>query len=107
MYKKEYLAEFKRFVDLVQEGDTVVDIGANVGFLSIPAAQKSKTGTLIAVEAHPRTFGLLKENIEKNKLSNIKYFNLAVGDKAGVIFGKGRDLAQFFTQLQSGFHNFV
>ena len=78
MYKKAYLEEFKRFVDLVKEGDTVVDIGANVGFLAIPAAQKCNTGNMIAVEAHPRTFSLLKENIEKNKLSNIKYFNLAV-----------------------------
>lgn len=85
IYKTLYLEECKRFIDLVQEGNTVVDIGANVGFLAIPAAQKVKTGNLVAVEAHPRTFGLLKENIQKNQLSNIKYFNLAVGEKAGEI----------------------
>ena len=85
MYGKEYLEESNRFISLIGQNDVIVDIGANIGFMSISAAKKCKKGHVIAVEPHPDTYNLLIENIEKNKLSNIKSFNLAIGEKNGEI----------------------
>ena len=85
MYNKEYLFESKRLNGFIKDGDTIVDIGANVGFMAIPAAVKYRQSLVIAVEPHPQTFLLLEENIKKNALTNIKYFNLAIGEKSGEI----------------------
>lgn len=51
---------------LVREGDTVVDVGANVGFItSLLAKAVGKTGHVLAFEPHPELYSRLRANIDR------------------------------------------
>ena len=55
--------------ELVDEGDTVLDIGANQGLHTIALAHRvGRTGHVWAFEPHPRTVEVLRENITLNGL---------------------------------------
>lgn len=61
---------------------TFVDIGANIGFYSLLAAQKvSSSGKVFAFEPSFREYKRLIGNIESNKIKNICSLNCALGDK--------------------------
>ncbi len=75
--------EIKRFS---KAGDIVVDIGANIGTVCLPIAKHvGEHGKVYAIEAHPTTFSYLQENIKLNKLKNITSFNIAIGEKNGLV----------------------
>jgi FkbM family methyltransferase len=62
-----------------KEGDTVVDVGAHMGRYTIPSSKSVGTsGKVIAVEAHPYNFKMLKHNLSLNKLRNVSVLNQAV-----------------------------
>jgi FkbM family methyltransferase len=64
-------------------GDTFVDVGANIGLMSIFSSIKiGKTGQVIAFEPNPATNKILKENIELNGIDNIKVESIALSDKS-------------------------
>lgn len=66
------------FIDTVQPGDVVVDVGANIGYFSILASQLAgPAGKVISIEAAPETFGVLRENIERNACRNVQPLNVA------------------------------
>jgi FkbM family methyltransferase len=49
---------------LISPGDTVVDAGANIGYMSVLAARVAgPAGTVISFEPHPDLFGILEQNI--------------------------------------------
>lgn len=64
----------------------VVDVGANIGAVSIPLAKKYQDICFYLFEPHPQLFFSLHENCSINKLSNIKLVNAAVSDKVGLNF---------------------
>lgn len=64
-------------------GDTVIDIGANVGAVSIMLAKKYPFLDIYAYEAHPINYKNLLKNIKTNNVTNIKAFNNAVYSKDG------------------------
>lgn len=67
--------------ELLKPGDCFVDVGANIGLMSVFASQcVGQTGKVIAFEAHPQTYDLLKYNIELNKAANIEPYAFALGD---------------------------
>ncbi|MEP6676906.1 MAG: FkbM family methyltransferase [Ferruginibacter sp.] len=64
--------------NLIHEGDTVLDIGANVGYYSMLFAKWiGPEGKLIAVEPVPDFFKMLQWNTKQ--FSNITYYNYALG----------------------------
>ena len=66
-----------RFVP--KEGDTVIDIGAHIGRYTITSSkQVGDSGKVVAIEADPDNFELLKKNITLNKLTNVLPLNYAV-----------------------------
>ncbi len=74
----------KTITKYVKSGDTVYDIGANIGYVSLSLAkQVGPKGSVIAFEPLPRNVDLLRKNIEINKLSNITLLDLAASDKCG------------------------
>lgn len=63
----------------------VIDIGANIGDTALSFVNKGAR-TVIAIEAYPFTFELLKANIEMNGLQGkVIPFNAVVSDKLGFI----------------------
>lgn len=72
------------FIENINEGDTLWDIGANIGLYSLYAALKPNV-TVFAFEPSGFNFGLLIEHIALNNRSKqIKPFCLALGDKTEV-----------------------
>jgi FkbM family methyltransferase len=65
------------------QGDVIVDIGANIGCVSIYLAKKYPDLKIISFEAHPTNYGNFVKNIESNGVTNIKHYNLAVSSKDG------------------------
>lgn len=71
---------------LLQPGDTYVDVGANIGSLALCGSDAvGASGTVYAIEAHPRTFGFLTENVRLNRRKNVHSFNVALGSESGVL----------------------
>jgi FkbM family methyltransferase len=60
--------------------ETLVDIGANIGSICIPAVKRGIFKNCLAIEPEPYNFDLLTKNIFNNNLSNkIRTFNVALG----------------------------
>jgi len=67
----------------LRPGMTFLDIGANVGLFSIPAARKVRHGDVFAFEPTDSVYKVLRQNIGLNKLTNLQSFQLAIGDRVG------------------------
>lgn len=71
--------------ELIKEGHTVLDIGVNVGEVTLNAAQKvGKSGKVIGFEPHPTNFQRCQRNIALNKLDNITVENKGLGHQKGM-----------------------
>ena len=71
----------------INDNETFVDVGANVGAYSLKIASdyKSKGIKVIAIEAHPANYKALCKNIDINKFTNIHAINKAVSDHKGIV----------------------
>jgi FkbM family methyltransferase len=80
-YEKGALAIMKL---LLREGNTFIDVGANIGLMSIYASKLvGPSGQVSAFEPNPETAEILEENIRLNRISNIKSHRYAVGKTPG------------------------
>jgi FkbM family methyltransferase len=73
---------------LIDPGELVVDVGANVGYLSSLAASRAGAeGTVVAYEPHPRVFELLDQNAARWRghpgVATVETRQAAVTDKSG------------------------
>jgi FkbM family methyltransferase len=69
----------------IKSGSVVIDIGAHIGDFSIFASKYDKDIAVFSYEPSKESFTFLIRNIELNKASNIKAFNLAVSKTQGEI----------------------
>ena len=68
----------------LRAGDAFLDVGCNFGAYSIIASKLvGPRGRVIAVDPHPPTIELLKENLELNGCENVDVLNVAFTDKTG------------------------
>jgi len=71
---------------LVKPGDTVIDIGANVGVYSkILSGLVGPDGHVYSIEPFPPTFEILCYNVRKSRLDNVEPINVAVSDSQAVV----------------------
>lgn len=69
---------------LVRPGDTVVDVGANIGYFSIVAARAAgPTGHVLAFEPVPRVRQSLQANLRLNDLPNVSVHSEALSAASG------------------------
>jgi FkbM family methyltransferase len=76
-----------------KKDEVIIDLGANEGFYTLKANEKSPNSKIISVEPNPYAFQILKKNVSSNKLKNVTLLNKAVTSKnARIIFEivKGR-----------------
>ena len=62
--------------------ETLIDVGANIGTVCIPAVKRGLAANAIAIEPEPLNYRVLVANIFLNDLADkIKTYNLALGSK--------------------------
>jgi len=95
-YYEKGLVSFLR--SNIPENGCLVDVGANIGSISIPLARSRPDIRIIAVEASPWIYNVLKTNVSSNNVANVTPANFAVYDETGKrvemyapkdLFGKG------------------
>lgn len=70
----------------LEEGDTAVDVGANVGLYSVAFAKAVQpSGRVLAVEPLPANVERLSENLGMNRLANVTVHACAVSDRGGTV----------------------
>lgn len=63
----------------------LIDVGANIGTITIPALKRGLIQTATAIEPHPHNLRLLRANIALNGLEDrVTVLAQAVGDRSGV-----------------------
>ena len=68
----------------VAVGDTVYDIGANIGYVSLALAKSvGPSGQVIAFEPIPKNVQYFRESIEINGLTNVQLLEFAASDQRG------------------------
>jgi len=78
-------SETAYFIAKLKEGDTVLDIGANIGWYTLVAAKHIRMqGHIHAFEPRPDTLRYLKRTIHDNRLQDlVTVWPYALSDKAG------------------------
>ncbi|MEN6551671.1 MAG: class I SAM-dependent methyltransferase family protein [Methanobacterium sp.] len=71
MWSKGNTGERKRMSTLVEDGETIVDMFAGIGYFSIPMAVHSNPAKIYSLEINPVSYGYLKENIVLNKVEDV------------------------------------
>ena len=69
--------------ELIQDGDVVIDIGANLGYFSKTFSRLSPNGKVICIEPLPQYYSILKHFLSSRK--NIEIHNVALGKDAGEV----------------------
>jgi FkbM family methyltransferase len=68
----------------VSPGDTVYDIGAHIGYVSLSLARRvGSGGRVLAFEPVPQNFAMIHRNVEINNLKNIEVLQIAASDRRG------------------------
>jgi FkbM family methyltransferase len=80
-----YEPELAKFIqDRLKSGGIFVDVGANIGCFTIPAARKvGPSGHVIAIEASPKVFPYLEQNVKTNGLENVRLRHCAASNCDG------------------------
>lgn len=77
-------AEQHFFLDRVAgESGDIIDIGANIGIVSVLLARQFPERIVHAIEPAPGTFAALGKNIALNGLGNVRAHQLAIADAPG------------------------
>ena len=77
------LDEITRINQLITNKSNVLVVGAHIGSLVIPIAKNCKK--VVAIEANPNNFNLLKTNLHLNKSENVTAHNIAASSKQETI----------------------
>jgi FkbM family methyltransferase len=72
---------------IIKKGDVILDIGANIGLMTIPFSKMvGQNGKVMSYEPQPEIYRILCGNIAINNLTNVYAHNLAVGDNNNPLF---------------------
>ena len=70
------------FLDLIDDGDIVIDVGANIGEYSLIAAQKVKEhGKVISIEPLKETAQTLTKHFQLNNFTNYEVITKVIGNE--------------------------
>jgi len=99
----------KLLFSILRPGDILIDIGANLGVITLPAAKLvGSTGLVWAFEPQQVVRELLIESIKLNSLSNVTVYSIALSnfDGSGRVFGDKKSLGSAkLSEENSAFDN--
>jgi FkbM family methyltransferase len=85
LYGQYSEAEVSMMRAFLREGSTVVDVGANIGDLTVPLARiVGESGKVYAIESHPDNFNILCANLALNSIRGTKPLNAFVASSENV-----------------------
>ena len=82
-------AEYRLIERAVPPAGVVLDVGANAGSFAVTIGRTRPGATVHAFEPVPRTFDILKANLARNGVANVRAHNSAVGNTAGAVVMTG------------------
>lgn len=89
--------EIKLYNLAIKPGDTVVEIGGNIGSLTLPISRiLGPTGTLMVFEPERTAFYALAGNVALNNIRNTFIFQQAMGKETGMMKVPELDLEKTF-----------
>jgi len=77
--------DFLFFLKMIPNQGTVLDIGANIGIMTVWLSRKLKNASIIAFEPMPQNIIALKRIMRFYKLGNVQLFEKALGNEQGTI----------------------
>lgn len=78
--------DFFHFLSLLKDGQgAVLDVGANIGIMTVHLAQKLPNSTIHAFEPMPSNFGVLQKIVSKFKLKTVQLHEIALGESKGKV----------------------
>ena len=69
------------FIGQIKKNETLVDIGANIGYVTLLLSQKCSDGKVISIEPSKKTFETLSYNLSLNNAKNVTALNIGLGEK--------------------------
>jgi FkbM family methyltransferase len=75
--------ELNMQLQMIKDGNTVLDIGGNIGWYALHVAKTYRRSVVHSFEPLPVTFDYLKKNIHLNSIKNIVVNNIGFSDKIG------------------------
>lgn len=92
---------FKHFQERIKPGDTVLNIGAHVGYYTLMAARLvGSSGKVYAFEPNIDNFTLLSKNIKINGYKNVVLINKAVAESS-------KKAKLFLSRVSTGMHSLI
>ena len=82
-YKNQENEEIFFIKKIINNGDNIIDIGANLGFYSILFASLSPNGKVFSFEPSTKNYKKLLENKELNQKYNLLTYKIGISDKKG------------------------
>lgn len=78
--------DFFHFLGMLKDGEGIVlDIGANLGIMTVHLAQSLPKSTIHAFEPMPDNQVIFKKIVKKYKLKNVQFHEFALGDSDGKV----------------------
>ena len=77
--------DFFFFMKLLPKNGIVLDIGANIGIMTVHFAKKLRNARVYSYEPIPRNVKVLKKIISLFKLGNVRIFETALGNENGKV----------------------
>jgi len=83
--KREFLNDrlYEQADISLNDGDCVVDVGANIGFFLLHLNRSLAHATVYCFEPIPETFELLERNAHRNDRLDARLFNFGLGEREG------------------------
>ncbi len=77
--------DFLQFLKLIPDDGIVLDVGANIGIMTVHLARKLKRSKIFAFEPVVSNIRVLKRVVSFFKLDNVKIFETALGNEEGEV----------------------
>jgi FkbM family methyltransferase len=83
MSRNHHEEEFVHFMEMIPDKGAILDIGANIGIMTVTLARRFSHASVYSFEPMPQNLKALKRIIRYFKLSNVKLFEMALGEENG------------------------
>lgn len=79
-YQRGELSTKQYFSDIIQSDWNIVDVGANIGMMTLLFSKLVPKGKVLSIEASEQNFNMLQKNISKHDIENVTTINAYVSE---------------------------